>query len=332
MQRSFWREYRGFLGLFWMTAPLAWFYAIPVERWCDSYRSAQLNLALLGVVSIWRVALLARILHVTTQAHAGRTTVWTLFAASLEVVVVMFVGAFSTLGEEVVRGMSGMRNSPEEEMLLRVLSEITSWAAIVFLITGIGLFVARGRGLARPLPEATQSRVPWVAPVLAVALWSVAAIGPQKQLRNNFDYDRLVAAGRYDEAMTFLITRKPEEFSHYKRFAPDPYASEVWEHLAGCLDRIDSDSPAWVRSRYLYHVEGALSHWVGHGWNDHRLPVYISILEFLDRVPEGRAVKVRLRERLEHLDSMEDHDVSDEKDAQTQYLQFRELIDDALGR
>src|SRR5436190_2016610 len=28
----FWRSYRGFLALYWATAPLAWLYAIPVER------------------------------------------------------------------------------------------------------------------------------------------------------------------------------------------------------------------------------------------------------------------------------------------------------------
>src|SRR5260370_5135520 len=29
---GFWRSYRSFLSLFWMTAPLAWIYAIPFER------------------------------------------------------------------------------------------------------------------------------------------------------------------------------------------------------------------------------------------------------------------------------------------------------------
>src|SRR5437016_6114505 len=30
--KSFFQQYRMFLGLFWMTAPLAWLYAIPYER------------------------------------------------------------------------------------------------------------------------------------------------------------------------------------------------------------------------------------------------------------------------------------------------------------
>ena len=33
-------QYRSFLGMFWMTAPIAWLYAIPVERWLDSYSAA----------------------------------------------------------------------------------------------------------------------------------------------------------------------------------------------------------------------------------------------------------------------------------------------------
>jgi hypothetical protein len=53
----FWRGYGIFLSLFWMTAPLAWLYAIPVERFLSAADSARANLWLLGIVSVWRVPL-----------------------------------------------------------------------------------------------------------------------------------------------------------------------------------------------------------------------------------------------------------------------------------
>ncbi len=37
-------SWRGFMGAFWMTAPIAWLYAIPVERFLDSIGTAYANI------------------------------------------------------------------------------------------------------------------------------------------------------------------------------------------------------------------------------------------------------------------------------------------------
>lgn len=50
LERGFLREaegkdkFRRFLGLFWMTAPIAWFYGIPVERFMDARGATVANL------------------------------------------------------------------------------------------------------------------------------------------------------------------------------------------------------------------------------------------------------------------------------------------------
>lgn len=49
-----------FLGLYWMTAPLAWVYAIPVERWLSPADAMEFNLSLLAIVALWRVLLIGR--------------------------------------------------------------------------------------------------------------------------------------------------------------------------------------------------------------------------------------------------------------------------------
>src|SRR4051812_46517892 len=49
-----WYKYRCFLGLFWMTAPLAWLYAIPFERFLDPVSAMQANVYVLGLVATWR--------------------------------------------------------------------------------------------------------------------------------------------------------------------------------------------------------------------------------------------------------------------------------------
>ena len=60
----FFSAYRAFLTLFWMTAPLAWLYAIPYERFLTPMQAATANYITLGVVAVWRVALMVRVASV----------------------------------------------------------------------------------------------------------------------------------------------------------------------------------------------------------------------------------------------------------------------------
>src|ERR1700730_9671732 len=60
----FYSAYRMFLGLFWMTAPLAWLYAIPYERFFTSWGATVANLSTLACVALWRVALMVRVISV----------------------------------------------------------------------------------------------------------------------------------------------------------------------------------------------------------------------------------------------------------------------------
>jgi hypothetical protein len=46
---GFFSAYRSFLGLFWMTAPLAWLYAIPFERFQGPAAALRSNLLILGL-------------------------------------------------------------------------------------------------------------------------------------------------------------------------------------------------------------------------------------------------------------------------------------------
>lgn len=58
------QKYLTFLSGYWMTAPLAWFYAFPIETMTDELPSIYFNLTAPSVVSIWRVLLFARIVSI----------------------------------------------------------------------------------------------------------------------------------------------------------------------------------------------------------------------------------------------------------------------------
>jgi len=77
-------QYCSFLGLFWMTAPMAWIYAIPVERWCDPLLAAKWNLLFLAIVATWRVLLISRAVSVATNRRFGVALLFVLIPASLE--------------------------------------------------------------------------------------------------------------------------------------------------------------------------------------------------------------------------------------------------------
>lgn len=114
---GFRKSYRTFLGLYWMTAPLAWVYAIPVERFLPSDAAVIANLSLLAIVSLWRVILIMRVIVVLF--HAKTLTVLPvvlLFADS----VVLFL--FATLPRPVISIMGGI-GSHYESLIAMVTSE-----------------------------------------------------------------------------------------------------------------------------------------------------------------------------------------------------------------
>jgi hypothetical protein len=71
-EQSFGQAYRSFLGLYWMTAPLAWLYAVPVERFLSPADAVRANLWLLGIVALWRVVLMVRVVSYVILTSAGR--------------------------------------------------------------------------------------------------------------------------------------------------------------------------------------------------------------------------------------------------------------------
>lgn len=61
-----------------LTSPLAWLYALPVERWLELGAALSLNLWFLAAVAAWRVLLYARFLFVAARCSALLTLTLTL--------------------------------------------------------------------------------------------------------------------------------------------------------------------------------------------------------------------------------------------------------------
>ncbi|GDY23995.1 hypothetical protein LBMAG56_53420 [Verrucomicrobiota bacterium] len=201
---GFWSQFRRFLPLFWMTAPLAWLYAIPVERFLDPLASAKANLALLAVVALWRVVLLARVLSVLHGVAWPLMLLWVIAPACVEVMAISMFGG-PMLERKIMAGMAGIQLPPEELFMIRAAKFAANGAFIVGAVAFLGALGLQQwpqlrRGLeARPLPAPAIGGGPWKALAAVVVVWIAVAIFPQREVWRHFQLERLIEAKDYRE-------------------------------------------------------------------------------------------------------------------------------------
>lgn len=280
-------QWTTFMAVFWMTAPVAWLYAIPVERFLDSYQAAQANIALLGIVSLWRVLLMSRILAVLVEIPFLRAAGWVLIAASLEVITVLFLGLFFSgeFSRRILAGMAGMRNAPEETLLSAVLGNVWVGAWVVLFVSAVALALHPFEGSIRPLPKAAGGKAPWFSLLALSLLWTGIAIRPQKEQRRFVTHAALVEKADYQDALEYLAQHAPSDFPPGRRLEPNPYEYRVWRDLPPTIAQLTPETATWIRQLYLRHLAATLSHrYSGY----HSLTNVAPMLSALERLPESK--------------------------------------------
>jgi hypothetical protein len=272
-------EYLSFIGLFWMTAPIAWLYALPVERFLGTYQAAQANLTLLGIVALWRVLLLARVFSVVQQTAFWRTFLWVLIPASIEVILLyIFGGAFA---KAIAAGMGGMRNSPEEELLLDAMSFSANNAFWIVIIAIVLAVIFRKHQPLQSFPARTSGRFPAFGLAVLASFWVAVAIYPQIQVSRNYHVEQLMEAEKYKEALQFLSKHQEDDFASARQLPPKPFEYELFEKLPKIFETMDGTEEPWVRKMYLERLDVLLTH--SDGWRESFTPIYVA----LARIPEG---------------------------------------------
>lgn len=271
-----------FLTLFWATAPLAWIYAIPVERMTDLTTAAKWNVGFLGVVAAWRVALMARLLSVLIGTRFLKALGWVLVPASIEAFVVAIAG--SNVGNAIAASMAGISNAPEETMILGILSAAIIGGPIS-LVAGFGFALVRDHRdrseLSEP-PGRANTWSPQIWPIVLLVLGAVIAVPFQGELARNHEMERLIAEKRYGDAVEFLSNHRPEDFSPAKRLPPALYEYSIHRELPEVLDVLESTTPAWILEMYRGYLATYLS------FRFHMAPSDLAldkILNFIERIP-----------------------------------------------
>jgi len=292
-------QWWAFMGLFWLTAPIAWLYAIPVERMFDSYRATQANIALLAIVALWRVLLMSRVIAVLQEVRFARALAWVAVPACIEVVLVVFVGAiFSpSFGRRIMASMGGMRNSPEESLLLSALS--TAGGTAFWALIGLAILLAllRFNGATHPFPKQTPGRLPWISLLVLGAFWIVVAIQPQREQQRFMKHFAMVQAGEYREAVDYIAKFGREALPPGRRLEPSPYEYRAYDQLPGTIAVLQSSDPKWIRDMYLDYAGRLFDHYFLRLEPTNAAAMFAG----MSRLPEGREWVEQNRTKLRKL-------------------------------
>jgi len=239
------QNYLSFLRCFVMTAPLAWLYGIPVERFTDPLPATIFNFTVLLIVSFWRVALMTRVLQVLFNFHPIRAFVLIAIPASVEM---FFATLFKSV--DIVGIMGGMRLSEADKFLLAATNTMTMGSLIIFVISILLIFYTPRRDVKSWQPSESRIKVgksSWSFAIIIIALWLGIAIEPQKKLRKLETFRSLVRHENYEEASHFVTVTTEEEFPPHRRLLPKP--SIYSPPPAVRLLAFWNDWPAWFRER-----------------------------------------------------------------------------------
>ena len=252
----FGRGYLSFLGLFWLTSPMAWFYAVPYERFLPPVDAISANLWTLAIVSVWRVGLMTRVLSVLWQTRPVPTLLLVAFYGDA-----LVFAAASLMEAPLMDFMGGLQHSPEDAHLAGVQFStvvLSTLAAPVLLIAAlIGLkWLKPIWSLARAAKDERPSRGLVAITVAAVLVWIPLLLYAQPQQANRFRAESLLRSGNVKEALAFMAGRKRAEFppiwdppprTGYGEHIPD--ARAIREGLL-TLSPTDWPSPIYFRKHW----------------------------------------------------------------------------------
>lgn len=291
--------YRGFLACYWMTAPMAWIYALPVERWNPESGAAFFNMWLLLIVATWRVVLMIQVVK-TLFGVSTRLAVCAVITFSFTV----FALLTWNIRMPIFYVMGGVRLSPAESNLFGVLL-LSRLASIVGLpivwswfgwaltsrmkgsheLSGDLIHEAWGPEVSIPAPAIdppagdVNRSVPRVSLPLwagAVALYFVgvpmlAAAQPEQQLRTQVE--DLFRAGDIKSAVLLMSRHQQSDFPpHWEpppRLAFGKARPATWRVFKTALDE---GAPEWVVDVTRNRLVRSLGH---SEW---------SVYEYLDRL------------------------------------------------
>jgi hypothetical protein len=243
--------YRSFVSLYWLMAPMAWLYAIPVERFLSPLAAAQANFAFLGIVSVWRVLLVTRVISVLFNCRFLAA----LFPVLLFADVVAFIATFVS-PRPIWNVMGGVRLTEEEAFILNATCSTQILGVLTFPIWLIGTIVMafRAKPKSATWPASTARSVSgglWALAALAVGVWPLVLPYTQPRQRNARHADELLQSGQIAPALEFMSRHVPDDFPPHWDPPPRIAYGDDFTHLLRVVEETAAtDCAGWVRDLY----------------------------------------------------------------------------------
>lgn len=271
---GFFVSWMRFMGVFWMTAPMAWLYAIPYERWTSPVDAIKLNLWTLAIVALWRVVLMVRVI----QVIYGIKGIFAFFLVMIFSDAVVFT-VITTVPTPVIDVMGGIRQSERDALLASVTFSVTILSILTAPVWIIGALVSIG--MLRPnwpsLPNTSIQAKP--IGLLAIAVVSILAFIPllviaQPEQLKKHKTEQLFMKGDIDDALALMSQYEPSDYPPHWNPPPRIGYRESVPSLDHVRDAMTKNWPAdWVAKVYLEKIDRELRYqlmpyWTNASWTD----------------------------------------------------------------
>jgi hypothetical protein len=260
------QAYRSFLGLFWMTAPLALVYAIPFDRMMSAEGAIRAKLWTLLVVSVWRVLLMSRVVSIVFGIAAA-AAFWVIMLLGDGVVL----GALAVAKLPLIQFMGGIRQTAAEQVLAGTRLTVTFLGFVSLPVWAIGALIVIGSRRMTWKVEATDggtgggvSKGIVLAAAAAVLVWVPFLPFTQPAQALRWRTERELKLGHVAQGIAMLSAHRPEDYPRHWDPPPRPGYGDDEPPLLDVVQMIvERGAAQWVRriyveklaARYLYGFE-----------------------------------------------------------------------------
>ncbi|MBI3723615.1 hypothetical protein HY251_06635, partial [bacterium] len=289
--------YPELLGVFWMTAPLAWFYAIPWERIVRSpIDAAACNLWTLGLVALWRVLLAMRFVRVLSGARGAGPHVFVILVSTALLGSAL---AFLPPNVNILARMSGIRLSPKEEVLVFPSFIVILWTLFTgwfWLVSAVTVLIRREPRWQPPSAPTTPPRIGrghWILAGSALAFFVALLPVTQPEQMRRRAVEALADKGQIEDAVGELARHGAGD---YPPFWEAP-AHEGIALVRAAEAATQLGVPEWLRRTYVERLQAEAHSFVSPDPFGRGAPLVGADLErfvaLLERLPEGSKIAER---------------------------------------
>lgn len=296
------RAYLTFLALYWMMAPMAWLYGIPYERFYSPLQAIDANLWTLALVSVWRVALMTRVVSVLFDLRVRAAMPLVMLVADVAALAALYLVPLP-----VINLMGGIPEQQEIAVTAFLVAALCVLTLPIWVVTaGVAAYSWRNQPAWRALTatdRSSGSRGALAFATLALVFWAAWLPLTQPEQRLARWVDRVYRDQGAAAAIATMSAHRRADFPPDwqpppRRFPGDPPTSEVLDTLEALADHPHAD---WVGEMYVQRFRARVEY--DYQWPDELLDQNaVRLASILVRLREGPEIARSLQHPYAQLD------------------------------